>query len=118
MRLASTDAPVQLANMDSDGPHMESWRPAGFDMNQFGSTGVHSNIPYLRQQIRLSRMIERMLETVLSPQLSSNLQTLDKHLDQLNLELCRWIEQLPDFAKFGPRAKLGPYPVPGVTGLQ
>lgn len=113
-----------LADAHSDGPEMEYWRPAGFDIElfgsseQFGSTGVFSNIPYLEQQTRLSRIIESMLATVFSPQLSSTIHMLDIHLDQLNLELCRWAESLPEFAKFGPGAKSGLYPVPAVATLQ
>lgn len=82
-----------LADVHSDGPEMEYWRPAGFDIElfgcskQFGSTGVFSNIPYLEQQTRLSRIIESMIATVFSPQLSSIHLILDTHLDQLNLEL-------------------------------
>lgn len=112
------------ADTHSDGPQMEYWRPVGFNMEQFGSieqfgsTGVFSNIPYLKQQIRLSRIIENMIATVFSPQLSMTVEMLDMHLDQLNLELCRWLESLPDFARFGPTTKSGLYPVPAVTTLQ
>lgn len=112
------------ADISSDGPDMENWRPAGFNMElfgsseQFGSNGMSSNIPYLKQQIRLSRIIEDMMSSIFSPQLSQTISMLDTYLDQLNLELCRWMDALPDFAKFGSQAKSGLYPVPAVTTLQ
>ncbi|KAJ0385536.1 hypothetical protein COL922a_006203 [Colletotrichum nupharicola] len=95
---------------------MASWRPVGFGDEDTQSTKATSMIPYLHEQIRLSRIIERMMTTLFSPR--SHLDDISRRLcfDNLNLELNRWRESLPGFAKWlkwGRSSK----PIPGVFAL-
>ncbi|KAK1675431.1 fungal-specific transcription factor domain-containing protein [Colletotrichum godetiae] len=55
-------------------PQMNLWRPIGFDEEYRESAKASFMIPYLHEQIRLSRIIERIMSTLLSPR--SNLDDL------------------------------------------
>ncbi|KAH0421668.1 transcription factor [Colletotrichum camelliae] len=69
-------------------------RPVGFGDEDTQSTKATSMIPYLHEQICLSRIIERMMTTLFSPR---------SHLDDISR---RWL-------KWGPSSK----PIPGVFAL-
>ncbi|GKT93835.1 transcription factor [Colletotrichum tofieldiae] len=95
---------------------MVLWRPVGFDEEYAEATQATSMIPYIHEQIRLSRVIETMMSILFSPR--SNLDSVSRRVcfDNLNLELNRWRESLPDFAKWhkwGSSSK----PIPGVLAL-
>ncbi|KAI8262562.1 hypothetical protein K4K58_000538 [Colletotrichum sp. SAR11_239] len=114
--LVYDEAEVQPMETLPEPPEMASWQPVGFGDEDIQSTKATSMIPYLHQQIRLSRIIERMMTTLFSPR--SHLDDISRRLcfDNLNLELNRWRESLPDFAKWlkwGPSSK----PIPGVFAL-
>ncbi|KAL3297326.1 TEA1-TY1 enhancer activator [Colletotrichum asianum] len=114
--LVYDEAEVQPIETLPEPPEMASWRPVGFVDEDTQSTKATSMIPYLHEQIRLSRIIERMMTTLFSPR--SHLDDISRRLcfDNLNLELNRWRESLPDFAKWlkwGPSSK----PIPGVVAL-
>ncbi|GKT51153.1 putative transcriptional regulatory protein [Colletotrichum spaethianum] len=100
----------------SEPPEMILWRPIGFEEEYAESTQSTSMIPHLHEQIRLSQVIEMMMSTLFSPR--SHLDGLNRRVcfDNLNLELNRWRESLPDFAKWrkwGSPSK----PLPGVLAL-
>ncbi|KAI8284754.1 hypothetical protein K4K59_007318 [Colletotrichum sp. SAR11_240] len=114
--LVYDEAEVQPMETLPEPPEMASWRPVGFGDEYTQSTKATSMIPYLHEQIRLSRIIERMMTTLFSPR--SHLDDISRRLcfDNLNLELNRWRDSLPDFAKWlkwGPSSK----PIPGVFAL-
>ncbi|KZL83113.1 transcription factor, partial [Colletotrichum incanum] len=114
--LVYEDAKVQPMETLPEPPEMVLWRPVGFDEEFAESTRAASMIPYLHEQIRLSRVIETMMSILFSPR--SNLDSLSRRVcfDNLNLELNRWRESLPDFAKWhkwGSSSK----PIPGVLAL-
>lgn len=96
---------------------MESWRPVGFDETQSDVTSGFSNIPYVNEQIRLSRIIESMMTSLVSPRDSADGIARRSNLDRLNLELCTWRDTLPDFAKWT-RQNSSVNSVPGVVALQ
>lgn len=101
--------------MSRDGPQMEHWRPAGFVDTRSASLGALSNIPYLKAQIKLSRVIENMMNTVYSPRTDTDFATLDYQLDKLNLDLAKWKQNLPlDMRSHN----FETVPVPGYTTLQ
>lgn len=97
---------------------MEYWRPAGYNVEHFGENTVLSNIPYLNEQTRLSRVIENMMGSVYSLQLCSDVSLLDTYIDQVNQETCDWMENLPDFAKLDMSARIETAPIPGNATLQ
>ncbi|KAF6803265.1 transcription factor [Colletotrichum musicola] len=110
------EAEVQPMETLPEPPEMALWRPVGFDDDYAESAKATSMIPYLHEQIRLSRIIERMMSTLFSPR--PHLDDLSRRVcfDNLNLDLNRWRESLPDFAKWhkwGPSSK----PIPGVLAL-
>ncbi|KAF9873440.1 transcription factor [Colletotrichum karsti] len=115
--LVYEEAEVQPMETLPEPPEMALWRPVGFDNDYTEFTKATSMIPYLHEQIRLSRIIERMMSTLFSPR--SHLDAISRRIcfDNINLELNRWRETLPDFAKWqkwGPSSK----PIPGVLALQ
>lgn len=72
-------------------------------------------IPYIKEQIRLSRVIERMLGTVFSPRADDSGSEQHRHhqqhqqeqqdrrrqaLDRLNVDLAAWKSELPGWADF------------------
>lgn len=81
---------------------MEYWRPVGFD-DGLNELRGQSNIPYLKEQIRLYRIVERMMTTVFSsrtPRTKTDISTRQTLLDNLNLELLQWKDALPPFARW------------------
>ncbi|KAK1624793.1 fungal-specific transcription factor domain-containing protein [Colletotrichum phormii] len=98
--LVYDDAEVQPMETLPEPPEMNLWRPVGFDEEYRESAKASSMISYLHEQIRLSRIIERMVSTLFSPR--SNLDDLGRRVcfDNLNLDLNRWRESLPDFARW------------------
>lgn len=81
---------------------MEYWRPVGFGDDP-EELRVLSNIPYLKEQIRLYRIVEEMMTTVFSPRTprtQTDVFTRQTLLDNLNLELLQWRDALPPFAKW------------------
>lgn len=97
---------------------MEYWRPVGFDDSSSEAIGGSSNIPYVKEQIRLSRIVESMMSTMFSPGASLAGIARRSHLDKLNLDLCQWRDTLPDFAKCNRWGSTNSVPVPGVIALQ
>lgn len=114
---------MSLANRHSDPPQMEYWRPIGFDDMSGGSDTLSScsNIPYLKEQIRLARIIESMITTLFSPRAEQDGLSRRSHLDRLNLELSQWHASLPDFTRWNKWSATGdnlPMAFPGVATLQ
>lgn len=96
---------------------MEYWRPAGFSEDGVEAAGSSSNIPYIHEQIRLSRIVERMMATMFSPRAKHDGISRRSSLDSLNLELSRWKEFLPDFARWTRWDLASTPPSPGVITL-
>ncbi|KAF4780726.1 hypothetical protein HER10_EVM0001512 [Colletotrichum scovillei] len=115
--LVYDDAEVQPMETLPEPPEMSLWRPVGFDEEYRESAQASSMIPYLHEQIRLSRIIERMMSTLFSPR--SNLDDLGRRVcfDNLNLDLNRWRESLPDFAKWHKWGGSSSKRIPGVLAL-
>ncbi|KXH42114.1 hypothetical protein CNYM01_05773 [Colletotrichum nymphaeae SA-01] len=115
--LVYDDAEVQPMETLPEPPEMSFWRPVGFDEEYRESAQASSMIPYLHEQIRLSRIIERMMSTLFSPR--SNLDDLGRRVcfDNLNLDLNRWRESLPDFAKWHKWGGSSSKTIPGVLAL-
>ncbi|KAK1478572.1 hypothetical protein CCUS01_04918 [Colletotrichum cuscutae] len=115
--LVYDDAEVQPMETLPEPPEMSLWRPVGFDEEYRESAQASSMIPYLHEQIRLSRIIERMMSTLFSPR--SNLDDLGRRVcfDNLNLDLNRWRESLPDFAKWQKWGGSSSKTIPGVLAL-
>ncbi|KAL5605665.1 hypothetical protein FOVSG1_005812 [Fusarium oxysporum f. sp. vasinfectum] len=102
VQLAFDSAEVDLLEFITDGPGMEYWRPVGFGDDP-EELQVLSNIPYLKEQIRLYRIVEKMMTTVFSPRTprtQTDVFTRQTLLDNLNLELLQWRDALPAFAKW------------------
>ena len=78
---------------------MEHWLPVGFDDNP-NDTVNYSNIPYLKEQIRLYRIVENMITTMFSPRTKTDLTTRQSLLENLNFELLKWRDSLPPFARW------------------
>lgn len=97
---------------------MEYWRPVGFEANGDDTMGGISNIPFVQEQIRLSRIVENMM-TALSPiRINQDAISQASNLDKLNLELLRWHESLPTFAKWTRWDMANLNAVPGLIALQ
>lgn len=75
-------------------------------------------VPYYREQIHLSRVIERMLCTLFSPR--SNMDGMSRRacLDTLNIELCRWKAALPGRAEWNKWEPIDTPLIPSVAMLQ
>ncbi|KAF5227791.1 hypothetical protein FAUST_11549 [Fusarium austroamericanum] len=102
VQLAFDSSEVELLEFMIDGPGMEYWRPVGFD-DGLNELRGQSNIPYLKEQIRLYRIVERMMTTVFSsrtPRTQTDISTRQTLLDNLNLELLQWKDALPPFARW------------------
>ena len=83
---------------------MKQWRSIGFDDDR---EEHNSMIPYVKEQIKLSRIIEKMLSTLFNSQSEFDGIARRDTLDSLNIELCRWKAELPawlDFNKWDPIA--------------
>lgn len=57
-------------------------------------------IPYVKEQIKLSRIIERMFRTLFNSQSEFNSSDRRQILDSLNIELHGWQARLPRWASF------------------
>lgn len=84
---------------------MMPWMPAGVDMARMFETGV----PGLREKlvtgfsehIKLSKLIEKMICVLFSrKQAPADNTTTMSVIDDLDLQLCRWQESLPDCVKW------------------
>lgn len=53
-------------------------------------------VPYCREQIHLSRVVERMPCTLFSPRSTMDGMSRRACLGTLNIELCRWKDALPN----------------------
>lgn len=80
-----------------DPPYIVPWRSVGFDDD---SEGNNSMVPYIKEQIKLSRIIEKIIGTLFHLKPETNDICRRHTLDGLNLELCAWKEQLPPWADF------------------
>lgn len=94
---------------------MKHWRPVGFGTANLGPL---SNIPYLKAQMQLSRIIEDIMNTIHLPKPDLNSRSLDYQLDKLNLSLDRWKQSLPHDMRGRDCASFETVPVPGYTTLQ
>ncbi|KAF6792630.1 transcription factor [Colletotrichum sojae] len=94
------DAEVETTERLPDFPEMKPWLPAGFADYDKGFGRINPLIPCFKEQIQLSKVIEKMLSTLFSTR--SNLDALGRQtcLDNLNFELCRWYEALPEYVKW------------------
>ncbi|KAK4076582.1 transcriptional regulator family: Fungal Specific TF [Trichoderma aggressivum f. europaeum] len=94
-------AEVDALKILPDGPAMEYWRPVGFEAN--GDHTIRdtiSNIPFVQEQIRLSRIVESMMTVLFPVRINQDAVYRTSNLNKLNLELLRWHESLPTFAKW------------------
>ncbi|KAF5662485.1 TY1 enhancer activator [Fusarium heterosporum] len=102
VQLPFESAEVDLLKFIPDGPEMEYWRPVGINDEPNETLGT-SNIPYLKEQIRLYVIVEKMMTSIFSPKTpktESDISTRQSTLDSLNLELIKWRDSLPLFAKW------------------
>lgn len=76
---------------------MKPWRSVGFDDD---SEDNNSMIPYIKEQIKLSQIIEKILYSLFTSQSALNSISHRQTLDNLNIELCAWKAQLPPWADF------------------
>lgn len=97
---------------------MKPWLPAGFADYDNGFGQINPLIPCFKEQIRLSKVIEKMLSTLFS--IRSNLDALGRQscLDNLNFELCRWYEALPEYIKWNKWEPPSTALIPSVAALQ
>ncbi|KAL6787248.1 fungal-specific transcription factor domain-containing protein [Trichoderma sp. SZMC 28012] len=110
-------AEVDALNILPDGPAMEYWRPVGFEANGDDTMGGVSNIPFVQEQIRLSRIIESMMAALFPFRINRDGISLTSNLDKLNLQLLRWHESLPTFAKWSRWDMANLNAVPGLIAL-
>ncbi|KAH7066530.1 fungal-specific transcription factor domain-containing protein [Paraphoma chrysanthemicola] len=75
------------------------WRSVGFDDDALQQYTNISMIPYLKEQIKIARIVERMLSLISS---ASDRNTISQHpnLDSLNHSLLEWRTSLPEWADF------------------
>ncbi|RSM15188.1 hypothetical protein CDV31_005122 [Fusarium ambrosium] len=87
-----------------DFPDMAPWLPAGVDISRMlepGSLGGRERlITSFSEHILLSKTIERILCTLFSRKSVASGETGLTLTDDLDLELCRWQESLPDCIKW------------------
>lgn len=102
----------------SDGPEIEFWCPVGFDGISPDMPGRLSNIPYIKEQIRLSRIVESMMTNLFSPRSSLDGIVRRSCLDNLNIEFCEWNDWLPEIAKWNKWTTDDNVPFSGVATLQ
>lgn len=57
-------------------------------------------IPYIKEQIRLARVLERMLSLMSSTSAQIDVLLQKKNLDSLNYDLLQWRKGLPAWADF------------------
>jgi hypothetical protein len=57
-------------------------------------------IPYVKEQIKLSKIIEKMFRTLFNSQSEFNSSDRRQILDSLNIELHGWQARLPPWASF------------------
>lgn len=97
---------------------MEYWRPVGFEANGDDTMGGMSNIPFVQEQIRLSRIVESMMTVLFPIWINQDAISQASNLDKLNLKLLRWHESLPAFAKWSRWDMTNLNAVPGLIALQ
>lgn len=97
---------------------MEHWRPVGFEANGDDTMGGISNIPFVQEQIRLSRIVESMMTILFPLRINQDAISRTSNLDKLNLELLRWQESLPSFAKWTRWDMANLNAVPGLIAVQ
>ncbi|RSL75884.1 hypothetical protein CEP51_010468 [Fusarium floridanum] len=112
------DAEVEPMEQQPDYPELRPWRSVGFSGSDSELTKIGSMVPYYREQIHLSRVIERMLCTLFSPR--SNMDGMSRRacLDTLNIELCRWKAALPGRAEWNKYEPIDTPLIPSVAMLQ
>ncbi|KAJ4854525.1 fungal specific transcription factor domain-containing protein [Trichoderma breve] len=110
-------AEVDALKILPDGPAMEYWRPVGFEGNGGDTMGGISNIPFVQEQIRLSRIVESMMTVLFPIRINQDAISRTSNLDKLNLELLRWYESLPTFAKWTRWDTTNLNAVPGLIAL-
>ncbi|KAF4472061.1 transcription factor [Fusarium albosuccineum] len=111
------DAEVEPMEQQPDYPELRPWRSVGFSGSDSELTKIGSMVPYYREQIHLSRVIERMLCTLFSPR--SNMDGMSRRacLDTLNIELCRWKAGLPGRAEWNKWEPIDTPLIPSVAML-
>ncbi|UPK97035.1 hypothetical protein LCI18_007970 [Fusarium solani-melongenae] len=111
------DAEVEPMEQQPDYPELRPWRSVGFSGTDSELTKIGSMVPYYREQIHLSRVIERMLCTLFSPR--SNMDGMSRRacLDTLNIELCRWKAALPGRAEWNKWEPIDTPLIPSVAML-
>ncbi|KAM0420408.1 hypothetical protein ACHAPT_011829 [Fusarium lateritium] len=111
------DAEVEPMEQQPDYPELRPWRSVGFSGTDSELTKNGSMVPYYREQIHLSRVIERMLCTLFSPR--SNMDGMSRRacLDTLNIELCRWKAALPGRAEWNKWEPIDTPLIPSVAML-
>ncbi|KAF4447244.1 hypothetical protein F53441_9203 [Fusarium austroafricanum] len=118
VQLAYDSAEVDLLEFITDGPGMEYWRPVGFGDDP-EELRILSNIPFLKEQIRLYRIVEKMMTSLFSPRTprtQTDIFTRQTVLDNLNLELLKWRDSLPPVSKWNKWSSGGTV-TPAVTTL-
>ncbi|KAM5359940.1 hypothetical protein ACJZ2D_014089 [Fusarium nematophilum] len=95
---------VEHAESLPDFPHMAPWLPAGVDLSRMlepGSIGRRERlITSFSEHILLSKLIERILCTLFSRKSTATRLDGLSPTDNLDLDLCRWQESLPDCIKW------------------
>ncbi|KAM5374788.1 hypothetical protein ACJZ2D_006282 [Fusarium nematophilum] len=111
------DAEVEPMEQQPDIPELRPWRSVGFSGSDSDLDKIGSMVPYYREQIHLSRVIERMLCTLFSPR--SNMDGMSRRacLDTLNIELCRWKAGLPGRAEWNKWEPIDTPLIPSVAML-
>lgn len=89
-----------ITNTHSDPAFILPWRSVGFNDDTYRQYTDTSMIPYVKEQIKLARIVERILSLMSSESdlLTSNAQRLP--FDSLNQSLLDWRKNLPDWADF------------------
>ncbi|KAI9167988.1 transcriptional regulatory protein [Paramyrothecium foliicola] len=99
VHLLYNEAEVKELERQPDPPFVIPWRSVGFEDDSSQQYTDISMIPYIKEQIKLARIIERMLSLMSSdPRLHHRLH--QHNINSLNLELMEWRKSLPDWADF------------------
>lgn len=89
------DAQVDPMEKQPDIPELVPWRSVGFPEDETEFNKIGSMVPYYREQIHLSRVVESMLSTIFSPRSTMDGMRRRACIDTLNLDLHRWRDGLP-----------------------
>ncbi|KAL0930093.1 transcription factor [Colletotrichum truncatum] len=117
VHLSHDDAEVQTAERLPDFPEMKPWLPAGFDDCNSGLGDVNPLIPCFKAQIGLSKIIENMLSKLFSAKASLKGLGRQTCLDDINLALCKWYEELPNCVKWNRWEPTSNILIPSVAAL-